>query len=93
VANAVQACREKDVGRLSALIAGTPDDAAIAAMFARGNDVRLLTQSVPDTAERTVSIDVTLEVDRTGGIETAERTWELVKEGDGWLLTAIPDCY
>lgn len=94
VVGAVQACREKDIDRLRTLVAGpvSPDD--VEALFARGMDVRLLSQTSPQVEDGVATVTVRLEVLRQGGVEQVERVWQLERGADGaWRLTALPDCY
>jgi len=96
VSNVVQACREKDADRLRSFVAGDVGLSDIAALFARGSEVVLKVQSLPDLAEGQdeVSIDVQLEIRRDGSTEDVARTWDLVLGDDGvWRLTELPDCY
>jgi hypothetical protein len=94
VVAAVQACREKDATALQALIAGAPSVQEIQTMFARGTDVQLLSQSLPEAPEGSVSIDVTLTLTGPEGPEPVQRTWDLVEQTTGgWLFTTLPDCY
>ena len=94
VSAAVQACREKDVQRLSGLVVPSVSDADIAAMYARGTDVQLLSQSVPDAGGDSVSIDVGLRITSEGGEAVVHRTWDLRRGGDRvWRLTELPKCF
>ncbi|MEX2158707.1 MAG: hypothetical protein WEB04_04820 [Dehalococcoidia bacterium] len=94
VRNAVQACREKDADLLKTFVAGDVSLTDIAALFARGSDVRLISQSIPEPAGDTASITVRLHIEREGASEEVARTWDLVRSDDGlWRLTELPDCF
>ena len=90
----VQACREKNVAQLRALVVAPTSDEEISAMYARGNDVQLLSQSVPDGGTDSVSIDVSLRVMSDEGETVVQRAWELERGADRvWRLSALPECY
>ncbi len=94
VVNAVQACREKDADRLRSFVAGAVADADVQALFARGTDVRLESQTLPQLAGDRATVAVRLEVRRDGEVETVDRTWALTRSADGvWRLLALPDCF
>lgn len=94
VRNAVEACREKDADLLKTFVAGDVSLTDIAALFARGSDVRLISQSIPEPSGDTASITVRLHIEREGASEEVARTWELVRSDDGlWRLTQLPDCF
>ena len=94
VANVVQACREKDAGRLRSFIAGTVADDAIEVLFSRGSDVQLVSQTVPEPEDGHATVTVGLRVRRDGESDLVRRTWDLERGADGvWRLTALPDCY
>jgi len=94
IANVVEACREKDIERLRGLISPPVSDQEIQRMWADGSDVKLLTQTVPDVTEGRVTIDVNLQVTLVDSETAVQRTWHLVRGGDGvWRLTALPQCY
>ena len=94
VANAVQACREKDAQRLLAFVSGDVSLPEVEAMLARGTDVLLRAQSVPEIAGGQATVQVRLEVRRTGETEFVDRSWDLVHDPDGvWRFTELPECY
>ncbi len=94
VANVIQACREKDGDRLRSFVAGAVLEEEVRALFARGTDVRLVSQTPPRAEDGRATAVVRLEVRRDGEIEFVERTWELEQGADGvWRLTALPDCF
>jgi len=93
VADAIVACREKDAAKLRTLVAAPVTDAQIDALFARGNDVLLKSQT-PSTNGDQASVTAELEIHRDSGTEAIERTWTLARGADGvWRLNALPDCY
>jgi hypothetical protein len=94
VANAVQACREKDAQRLRSLLAAPVSDDEIEAMWRDGTDVRLLNQTIPEITDGPVEVTVVLRIDARDEQFDAERTWELERGPDAvWRLTKLPDCY
>ena len=94
VRNAVLACREKDADLLKSFVAADVSLSDIVALFARGSDVQLLVQSIPEPGGDTASVTVQLEIHRDGDIDEVERTWDLVRGDDGlWRLTELPDCF
>lgn len=94
VVNVVQACREKDSDRLRSFVAGTVADADVLALFDRGTDVRLESQTLPEIEGGRATVAVRLEVRRDGEVESVDRDWELQREDDGvWRLTSLPDCF
>jgi hypothetical protein len=93
VVAAVQACREKDVGNLRALVSADVSEDAITAMFDRGTDVQLLSQSVPPGGSDSVDIDVSLQVLGEEGERIERLTWELERIDGAWRLIALPQCY
>jgi hypothetical protein len=94
VANAVLACREKDGDRLGSFVAGAVTEEEIQALFGRGSDVRLFSQTVPHAEDGRATVTVRLSVRRDGETELVERTWELEQGADGvWRFTALPDCF
>lgn len=93
VRNAVEACREKDADLLKTFVAGDVSLTDIAALFARGSDVRLISQRIPEPSGDIASITVRLHIEREGSSEEVARTWDLVRGADGlWRLTQLPDC-
>jgi len=94
VRNAVLACREKDADLLKSFVAADVSLSDIVALFARGSDVVLRRQSIPEPTGDTASVTVQLEIHRVGDIDDVERTWDLVRSDDGlWRLTELPDCF
>ena len=94
VRNAVLACREKDADLLRSFVTADVSLSDIVALFARGSDVQLLVQSIPEPGGDTASVTVQLEIHRDGEVEDVERTWDLVRSDDGlWRLTELPDCF
>ncbi len=94
VRNVVLACREKDGDRLRSFVAVPVPEQELEALFARGSDVRLLSQTVPQTEDQQATVMVRLSVQRDGEEELVQRTWDLEQGTDGvWRLTALPDCY
>jgi hypothetical protein len=94
VRNAVQACREKDAALLQSYVAADVPFSAIAELFARGSDVQLLSQTVPESAGDATTVTVRLRIRREAGSEEVERDWDLVRGDDGlWRLTELPDCF
>ena len=94
VRNVVQACREKDAALLQSYVAANVPFSAIAELFARGSDVQLLSQTVPESAENATTVPVRLRIRREDGSEEVERDWNLVRGDDGlWRLTELPDCF
>jgi hypothetical protein len=89
----VRACREKNAAALRSYIPDDVTGAEIAAMFARGSDVQLLSQSVPDTSEDSARIDVSLRVTSDAGEEIVQQTWQLERIEGSWKLTELPECY
>jgi hypothetical protein len=94
VEQAVQACRQKDPGLLRSFVAPEVSDEEIAALLARGSDVRLLGRLPAAIDGDAATVEVRLEVDRDGETEDVERVWELERGVDGvWRFTSLPDCY
>lgn len=94
VVNVVQACREKDGDRLRSFVAGDVGDADVEALFDRGSDVRLESQTLPEIEGDRATVAVRLEVHRDGEIESVDRDWDLQRDNDGvWRLIALPDCF
>jgi hypothetical protein len=94
VRNVVQACREKDAELIQSYVVGDVPLSEVLTLFARGSDVQLLSQTVPDAPADTTTITVRLRIRRESGSEEVERDWELVRGDDGlWRLTALPDCF
>lgn len=94
VRNVVEACREKDAALIQSYVSGTPSIGDIEAIFARGSDVQLLSQTVPDAIEETTTITVRLRIRRDSGSDEVARDWDLVRGADGlWRLTEPPDCF
>ena len=90
----VQACRTKDVDALRALIAAGVSEEEVRQMFAKGQDVQLVSQSIPDEPGDRATIDVTLRVTSDRGETVVQRSWELARGDEGaWVLTALPECY
>jgi hypothetical protein len=94
VASVVEACREKDAQRLRGLVAVELSDEEINSMWRGGSDVQLVTQTVPEIAGDSASINVNLLVTGATGQTNVQRTWDLTRGRDGaWRLTALPKCY
>lgn len=94
VHNVVLACREKDGDLLRSFVATPVQERELQALFDRGSDVRLLSQTVPEAEDGRVTVTVRLSVQRAGEEEVVERTWELEQGSDGvWRLAVLPDCY
>ena len=94
VVNVIQACREKDGDRLRSFVAGTVADADVQALFARGADVRLESQTLPEIQGARETVTVRLEVRRDGEVESVNRDWTLQRDADGvWRLITLPDCF
>jgi hypothetical protein len=94
VVNAIQACREKDGDRLRAFVSPAVPDADVQALFARGMDVRLESQTVPEVEGASATVEVQLEVRREQEIEQVSRTWTLQLDEDGvWRFAGLPDCF
>ncbi len=94
VSAVVQACREKDVERLRALIVASVSNEEISAMYERGSDVQLLSQSVPEAGGDSVSIEVRLRVMSQEGETIVPRRWELERGVDRvWRLSEMPECF
>jgi hypothetical protein len=94
VVNVVQACREKDGDRLRSFVAATVPDADVQALFDRGTDARLESQTLPEIEGGRATVSVRLEVRRDGEVESVDRDWELQRDDDGvWRLTSLPDCF
>jgi hypothetical protein len=94
VTSLIQACRRKDAEDVRALVAGEVPDAELQALFARGEDVQLLRQSVPNEPGDRAQVTVLLRIQRSTGPEDVERTWELDRDDEGiWRFTELPDCY
>jgi hypothetical protein len=94
VLNVVLACREKDGARLRSFVATPVSERELQALFGRGSDVRLLSQTVPQAEDGRATVTVRLSVRGDGEEEIVERNWELEQGSDGvWRLTVLPDCY
>ena len=93
VETAVTACRRKDGELLASLVSGGVSDAELAALFARGSDVRLRSFTFPQEEGTVVTVAVGLLIQRNGGAEEVERMWELEQIGDVWRFTSLPDCF
>ena len=94
VVNLIQACREKNIDSVRGFVANAVPDRDIEALFARGTDLQLLSQTVPTSPDDTAEVTVRLRVFRNGETEEVERTWELERDEEGiWLFTELPDCY
>ncbi|MGB2693735.1 MAG: hypothetical protein WBD55_00945 [Dehalococcoidia bacterium] len=94
VENVIQACREKDGGRLRTFIANDVSEADIQALFARGTDVRLVGRAPAAIEADAAAVDVRLEITREGKTETVDDIWDLELGADGvWRLVGLPDCF
>lgn len=90
----VQACREKDAQLVRGFVAAPVSDAEIEALFARGDDVRLVLRTPAEIEDGRATVEVRLEIRRGGELDTVERVWQLVSGDDGvWRFTDLPDCY
>ena len=79
---------------LRAFVAVLVTDEEVEALFSRGDDVRLVLRQPALIEGERASVQVTLEIQRGGDIESASRTWKLQRSGDGvWRFPALPDCY
>ena len=66
----------------------------IEALFERGSDVRLKSQSVPPVEDGRATVDVVIEITHEAGVETVDRSWELERGADGvWRFAELPDCF
>jgi len=90
----VQACREKDAPVARGFVAAPVPDAEIEALFARGDDVRLVSRTPAEIEDGRATVEVRLEIRRGGELDTVARVWQLAR-GDGgvWRFTELPDCY
>lgn len=94
VENAIRACREKNAELLRSFVLDAVSLDEIQALFDRGLDVRLKSQSVPPVEDGRATVDVLLEITREAGIESVGRRWELERSDDGvWRFTKLPDCF
>ena len=94
VENAVRACREKNAELLRSFVLDAVSIEEIEALFERGTDVRLKSQSVPPVEDGRATVDVLLEITREAGVETVGRSWELERGTDGvWRFAKLPDCF
>ena len=94
IAGVVQACRTKDAAALRGLIAGDVTDQEIQQMFAQGQDVQLISQSIPEESGDRATIDVTLRITHDSGETVVQRSWDVARgEDGGWRLTSLADCY
>jgi hypothetical protein len=94
VVNVVQACREKDAERLRSFVATPVSEADAKALFARGTDVRLESQTLPEVQDGRATVVVRLEIHRDGDVESVDREWALQLDDDGiWRFTSLPDCF
>ena len=94
VENAVSACREKNAELLRSFMLDAVSLDGIQALFDRGMDVRLKSQSVPPVEDGRATVDVLLEITREAGIESVDRSWELERGADGvWRFARLPDCF
>ncbi len=94
VVNAVRACREKNAELLRSFVLDAVSIEEIEALFDRGTDVQLKSQSVPPVDDEQAIVDVLLEISRDDGVETVGRRWELERGADGvWRFDKLPDCF
>ena len=94
VENAVRACREKNAELLRSFVLDAVSLEEIQALFDRGTDVQLKSQSVPPADDEQAIVDVLLEISRDDGVETVGRSWELERGADGvWRFAELPDCF
>lgn len=94
VENAVRACREKNAELLRSFVLDAVSLEEIQALFDRGTDVQLKSQTVPPVEDGQATVDVLLEITREAGVESVGRSWELERGGDGvWRFTELPDCF
>ena len=94
VENAIRACREKNAELLRSFVLDAVSIEEIEALFDRGTDVQLKSQSVPPVEDRRATVDVLLEITREAGIESVGRSWELGRGTDGvWRFAKLPDCF
>ena len=90
----MQACREKDGQLVRGFVAAPVPDAEIEALFARGDDVRLMLRTPAEIEDGGATVEVRLEIRRGGELDTVDRVWQLAFGDDGvWRFTALPDCY
>ena len=94
VENAIQACREKDGGRLRTFVAEAVSDEQLQALFSKGTDVRLASRTPAIVEDGRATVSVRLDLRQGGELETVDRTWELERGSDGvWRFTTLPDCF
>ena len=94
VENAVRACREKNAELLRSFVLDAVSVEEIEALFERGSDVRLKSQSVPPVEDGRATVDVVIEITHEAGVETVDRSWELERGADGvWRFAELPDCF
>ena len=94
VVNAIRACREKNAELLRSFVLDAVSLDDIQALFDRGMDVRLKSQSVPPVEDGRATVDVLLEITREAGVETVSRSWELERGADGvWRFAELPNCF
>lgn len=94
VVNAIRACREKNAELLRSFVLDAVSIEEIQALFDRGTDVRLLSQSVPVVEDGRATVDVVIEIIHEFGGEPVSRSWELERGVDGvWRFTELPDCF
>ena len=94
VENAVRACREKNAELLRSFVLDAVSFEEIEALFDRGMDVRLKSQSVPPVEDGRATVDVVIEITHEAGVETVDRSWELERGADGvWRFAELPDCF
>jgi len=94
VVNVIQACREQAGERLRSFVAVAVSEEELQALFARGRDVRLVSQTPPEIDGERATVQVRLEIQREGRMDVVDRTWELVPAADGvWRLTRLPNCF
>ena len=94
VVNAVLACREKNAELLRGFVIDAVPLEGIQALFERGTDVLLKSQSVPLVDDGRATVDVVIEITRDDGVESVGRSWELERGADGvWRFARLPDCF
>lgn len=94
VENAIRACREKNAELLRSFVLDAVSLEEIQALFERGTDVQLKSQSVPPVDDGRATVEVVIEISRDDGVETAGRSWELERGADGvWRFDKLPDCF
>ena len=94
VENAIRACREKNAELLRSFVLDAISLEEIQALFERGTDVQLKSQSVPPVDDGRATVEVVIEISRVDGVETAGRSWELARGADGvWRFDKLPDCF